>query len=139
MTDNRTKIMIFSGFYLPHAGGAIYDTHVMARGLADRGYDIEVVTCNTERSPRTEIIDNVRVTRLPCWNLLKGQFPIPKPSIALAKLFTRGVELVSTQTRFFPTSFLGLLVAKWLGVPLVHTERGSVHSVVQGRLIDRRH
>ena len=135
--DNRTRIMIFSGFYLPHVGGAIFDTHVLAHGLADKGYDIEVVTCNTERSPRTETIDGVRVTRLPCWNLLKGQFPIPKPSIALCKLFTRKADLVSTQTRFFTTSFLGLLVAVWQGVPLVHTERGAMHSVVQSRLVDK--
>jgi len=129
--------MIFSGFYLPHVGGAIYDTHVLARGLVDKGYDVEVVTCNTEQSPRTETVDGVRVTRLPCWNLLNGQFPIPKPSMALAKLFTRKVELVSTQTRFFTTSFIGLLVAKWQGVPLVHTERGAMHSVVQSRLVDK--
>ena len=135
--DNRTRIMIFSGFYLPHAGGAIYDTHVLARGLVDAGYDIEVVTCNTEHSPWTETVDGVRITRLPCWNLLSGQFPIPKPSMVLIKLFTEKVDLVSTQTRFFATSFVGLLVAKWQGVPLVHTERGSMHSVVQSKLVDR--
>lgn len=135
--DNRTKVMIFSGFYLPHAGGAIYDTHVLARGLVSKGYNIEVITCNTEHSPRTETIGGVRVIRLSCWNLLKGQFPIPKPSVTLCKLFTGKVNLVSTQTRFFATSFLGLLVAKWHGVPLVHTERGSMHSVVQSGLVDR--
>jgi glycosyltransferase involved in cell wall biosynthesis len=129
--------MIFSGFYLPHAGGAIYDTHVLARGLVSKGYNVEVVTCNTERSPRTETVDGVRITRLPCWNLLKGQFPIPKPSIVLAKVFTRKVDLVSTQTRFFATSFLGLLIARWQGVPLVHTERGSMHSVVQSKIVDK--
>ena len=135
--DNQTRIMIFSGFYLPHAGGAIYDTHVLARGLVDAGYDIEVVTCNTEHSTWTETVDGVHITRLPCWNLLNGQFPIPKPSMALVKLFARKVDLVSTQTRFFATSFVGLLVAKWQGVPLVHTERGSMHSVVQSKLVDR--
>ena len=129
--------MIFSGYYLPHAGGAIYDTHVLARGLVDVGYDIEVVACDTEHSPWTETVDGVHITRLPCWNLLSGQFPIPKPSMALIKLFTRKVDLVSTQTRFFATSFVGLLVAKWQGVPLVHTERGSMHSVVQSKLVDR--
>jgi len=136
-TDNRTRIVIFSGFYLPHAGGAIYDTHVLARGLVSKGYDVEVVTCNTEHSPWTETVDEVRITRLPCWNLLSGQFPVPKPSMSLVKLFTRKVDLVSTQTRFFATSFVGLLVAKWQGVPLVHTERGSMHSVVQSKLVDK--
>ena len=135
--DNRTRIMIFSGFYLPHAGGAIYDTHVLARGLVDKGCDIEVVTCNTEHSPWSETVDGVHITRLSCWNLLSGQFPIPKPSIALVRLFTRKVELVSTQTRFFATSFLGLLIAKWQGVPPVHTERGSMHSVLQNKIVDK--
>jgi len=135
--DNRTRIMIFSGFYLPHAGGAIYDTHVLARGLVDKGYSAEVVTCNTEHSPKTETVDGVHITRLSCWNLLNGQFPIPRPSVALVRLLTRKVDLVSTQTRFFVTSFLGLLVARWQGVPLVHTERGSMHSVVQSKLVDK--
>ena len=136
-TDNRTRVMIFSGFYLPHVGGAIFDTHVLARGLVGKGYNVEVVICNTEHSPRTETVDGVRITRLSCWNLLSGQFPIPKPSIALVRLFTRKVDLVSTQTRFFAISFLGLLVAWWQGVPLIHTERGSMHSVVQSRIVDR--
>jgi len=129
--------MIFSGFYLPHAGGAIFDTHVLARGLVGIGYNIEVVTCNTEHSPQAETVDGVRITRLSCWNLLNGQFPIPKPSVALARLFGRKVDLVSTQTRFFTTSFLGLLIAKWQGVPLVHTERGAMHSVLQSRIVDK--
>ena len=133
----QTRIMIFSGFYLPHAGGAIYDTHVMARDLACKGYRVEVITCNTEQSPWTETVDGVHITRLSCWNLLGGQFPIPKPSASLARLLTRKVDLVSTQTRFFVTSFLGLLVAKWQGVPLIHTERGAMHSVVQNAMVDR--
>ena len=133
----QTKIMIFSGFYLPHAGGAIYDTHVLARGLVEKGYDVEVITCNTEQSPRTETTDGVKITRLPCWNLLNGQFPIPNPFSIPVGLFIGGVDLVSTQTRFFATSFLGLLIAKWQGVPLIHTERGAMHSVVQSRLVDK--
>lgn len=131
---SRTRVMIFSGFYLPHIGGAIFDTHVLARGLVGKRYNVEVITCNTEQSPRAETVDGVHVTRLPCWNLLEGKFPIPKPSMALGRLFTGKVDLVSTQTRFFPTSFLGLLVARWQGVPLVHTERGAMHSVFQSAL-----
>jgi len=129
--------MIFSGFYLPHAGGAIYDTHVLARGLVGMGHDVEVVTCNTEHSPQAETVDGVRITRLSCWNLLSGQFPIPKPSVTLVRVFARKVDLVSTQTRFFTTSLLGLLIAKWQGVPLVHTERGAMHSVLQSRIVDK--
>jgi glycosyltransferase involved in cell wall biosynthesis len=132
-TDNRTRIMIFSGFYLPHAGGAIYDTHVLARGLTEKGYDVEVVTCNTEHSIQTETIDGVRVTRLPSWSPpigTDGLFPMPVPSRALFQLLRRKVDLVSTQTRFFPVCFVGVLVAKWHGVPLIHTERGSTHSAL---------
>jgi len=37
------------------------------------------------------------------------------------------VTAVSTHTRFFPMSLVGLLVAKGLQVPLIHTEHGSAH------------
>lgn len=130
------QVLIFSGYYLPHVGGAIYDTHTLAQGLMAKGFNVEVVTCNTENAMPLEIIDGIKIIRLPCWNLLNGQFPIPKPSLALARLLFKKPDVISTQTRFFVTSFIGAIMAKLRRIPLVHTERGSVHSVVNNKIVD---
>lgn len=131
------RVVIFSGFYLPHIGGAIYDTHALARGLMRKGHDVTVATCNTGHYPKDEIIDGVRIIRLSSWKLLNGQYPVPKLSGTLYRLLFRDADVVSTQTRFFVTSFIGMVTARLQGAPLVHTERGAMHSVVQNKLVDR--
>ena len=130
------RILIFAAFYLPHVGGYIHDAHALARGLLAKGHKVEVVTCNTERSAPEEVIDGIKVIRLPCINLLGGQFPIPIPSMAMWRLRNLYPDVISTQTRFFFTSFIGALLAKIKKVPLVHTERGAMHSAVGSRLVD---
>lgn len=130
------RVLILAAYYLPHTGGYITDTHTLARGLIGKGHSVEVVTCNTESSKAYETIDGVEVTRLPCWDLLDRQYPVPKPSIALMKLWRRNPDVISTQTRFFPTSMVGALLARTRRIPLIHTERGAYHSVVNSRLVD---
>src|SRR5690606_19242323 len=72
-------------------------------------------------------------------------FPLPGLTRRLARaLAADGVGVVSTHTRFFPMSFVGIRLARRLGVPAMHTEHGSdfVRGVagpiaLASRLVDR--
>jgi glycosyltransferase involved in cell wall biosynthesis len=79
-----------------------------------------------------EELDGVKVIRLPSWNMLNGTFPVPKPFIGKLPQHS---DIVITQTRFFVTSFLGALYARWKGIPLIHVERGSRHSITSNKAI----
>lgn len=134
------RILVFAAYYYPHIGGYEKNIHELNKRLAQKGFEIDVVTCNTDKASTNEELDGIRIHRLPTWNIPGGTYPIPKPTPATFKilrhLFKENADLVNTQTRFFLTSFLGLVFAKIKRVPLVHTERGTRHSVTQNKLVE---
>ena len=126
------RIMIAAAFYPPYRGGYAESVSGFAAALAARGHAVTVVACATDGSAFDETADGVHIVRIPAWNpnFLHGSFPIPLP-FAAWHAFRRaqgaGCDVISTQTRFFPITFLAFLFAKAHGIPTVHTERGSAH------------
>lgn len=135
-----SRILIFAAYFHPHVGGYEKMVYELSRRLVQRGYEIDILACNTERALAYEELDNIHIYRLPCWNALNSLYPIPKPCPTsfkiLWRLLRKNHDVIHTQTRFFTTSFLGLLVAKLKRVPLVHTEHGARHSILSNKAID---
>jgi glycosyltransferase involved in cell wall biosynthesis len=134
------RILIFAAYFHPHIGGYEKIVYELSRRLVQSGYEIDILTCNTERAPAYEELDGIKIYRLPCWNALNSLYPIPKPYPTsfriLRKLLRKNYDVVNTQTRFFVTSFLGLIFAKLKRTPLVHTEHGARHSTVPNKVLD---
>ncbi len=134
------KIAIFAGYYLPTIGGYTKNIHEIARRLAIRGYQVDVFTCNTEDSSCYEELDDVRIFRMPAWNILGGNYPFPKPSIITFKIlynaFRTNYGIFNIQTRFFLVCAIGWLLSVIKRSPLIYMERGSVHSVVNSSLVN---
>jgi glycosyltransferase involved in cell wall biosynthesis len=134
------RILIFAAYFHPHVGGYEKIVYELSRRLAQRDYEIDILTCNTEKAPAYEELDGIHIYRLPCWNALNSLYPIPKPYPTsfkiLRRLLHKNYDVVNTQTRFFITSFLGLIFAKLKRTPLVHTEHGTRHSIVPNKVID---
>jgi glycosyltransferase involved in cell wall biosynthesis len=135
-----SRLLVFAAYFYPHVGGYEKNILELLRRLVDCGYEIDVVTCNTEKTLAEESMDGIHVYRLPAWNSLGGVYPAPKPAPTtfkiLWKLSRKRFDLINTQTRFFVTSLIGLIFAMIKRVPLVHTERGTRHSVTSGRLVE---
>jgi glycosyltransferase involved in cell wall biosynthesis len=134
------RILIFAAYFHPHIGGYEKIVYELSRRLVQSGYEIDILTCNTEKAPAFEELDGIKIYRLPCWNALNSLYPIPKPYPTsfriLRKLLRKNYDVIHTQTRFFITSFLGLIFAKLKRTPLVHTEHGTRHSTVPNKVID---
>lgn len=134
------RMLIFAAYFHPHVGGHEKIVYELSRRLVQRGYEIDILTCNTERVLAYEELDGIHIYRLPCWNALNSTYPIPKPCPTsfriLRRLLRNNYDVINTQTRFFITSFLGLLFAKLKRTPLVHTEHGTRHSIVRNKVID---
>jgi glycosyltransferase involved in cell wall biosynthesis len=134
------RILIFAAYFYPHVGGYEKIVYELSRRLVQRDYEIDILTCNTERAPVYEELDGIHIYRLPSWNALNSVYPIPKPCPAsfriLRRLLRKNYDVINTQTRFFITSFLGLIFAKLKRIPLVHTEHGTRHSIVPSKVID---
>lgn len=133
------KVIVFAGFFLPFRGGYANSIFQVAQRLVQKGHQVTVVTSDTERAGDSELVEGVDIMRLSCWNMLGGTYPVPKPTLAnlrtLRNIRTDNRTVISTQTRFFVTTLLGVVFSLCRRVPLVHTERGSYHSIVNNRLV----
>ncbi len=134
------RILIFAAYFYPHVGGYEKIVYELSRRLVQRDYEIDILTCNTERALAYEELDGIHIYRVPSWNALNSVYPIPKPCPTsfkiLRRLLSKNYDVINTQTRFFVTSFLGLIFAKLKRTPLVHTEHGARHSIVPNKVID---
>ncbi len=60
------KILIALTYYRPHTSGLTIYAERLARGLAQRGHQVTVMTSHYDRStPREEVRDGVRIVRVP--------------------------------------------------------------------------
>lgn len=134
------RILIFVAFFWPHIGGSEEKVRELSQRLVQRHHQVDILTCNTENKPAYEELGGVNVYRIPCWKLLDSTYPVPRPSLKglriLVKLLHQKYDIVITQTRFFPTSFLGLVFARIARIPLLHVEHGTMHSVVTSKATD---
>lgn len=134
------RLLVFAGYFYPHIGGSEIAIYELCRRLVNKGYEIDIVTCNTEKAPIIEKLEGFSVYRLPSWNILNNMYPLPKPTLTtlkiLLKLLKKRHDLINTHTRFFITSFIGLIFAKVKRVPLLHKEHGAGHSPQLSKPID---
>lgn len=76
------KIILFNAFYYPHiGGGAEVVFKEQAEGLQKRGYDVVVVATHGENTVIEEMVDDVRVIRIPYSNLYWAYRVKNKPTL----------------------------------------------------------
>jgi glycosyltransferase involved in cell wall biosynthesis len=68
------KILLTSPYYPPHIGGIEIHTMNLARGMKERGHDVEVVTSMGEDR-------NVKITIIPCLQLPYSPIPLSFPEV----------------------------------------------------------
>lgn len=112
--------------YPPHVGGVERHVSSLAETLVASGHRATVVVLDDE--PGTCVLNGVTVIRIARWLRIASviSFPLPGATRKLARtLSSLGATGVSTHTRFFPMSFVGVGLAEKLGVAAIHTEHGS--------------
>jgi glycosyltransferase involved in cell wall biosynthesis len=127
------RILILAGVYLPVVGGYIKIIHELAQNLTDSGYTIDILTCNSGNAAPCETLDNINIYRLSSWELVQGNFLVPKISyrniVALLNLAKNDYHCIITNTRFYLICFIGWILSRWHAIPLIHLEHGSRHTV----------
>ena len=99
------------------------------RELVTQGHQVLVLTINTDPSLHGQHVDDGV-------HILTGaaHFPISDvittPSLGTVRsvahfLREHSIDMVSTHTRFFPMSYVGVRAAHMVGIPVIHTEHGS--------------
>lgn len=120
------RIAIVTNTYPPRLGGLENHIEHLSYNLVEQGHQVWVLTIAPTRESRND--DGVEVltgrSHLPIAEVIS--FPSLGATRHIAAfLRTHDVELVSTHTRFFPMSLVGLRAAIKAGIPAIHTEHGS--------------
>ena len=122
----RLRIALVTNTYPPRMGGLELHIANLAHNLSDLGHRIWVLTIASEPGKRMDGDIRVRTERsyLPIADVIS--FPAIGTTSAIARfLREHSIDVVSTHTRFFPMSFVGLRAAHAARVPVIHTEHGS--------------
>lgn len=119
--------------YPPAVGGVATHVGELARGLVERGVDVEVATCDpTGRLPRTSLDDGVRVHRFP--TLANDDVFYVSP--ALGQWIVRNArrfELLHGHSYHTPVALTAFVAARLAGCPFVLAPyyHGTGHSALK--------
>jgi glycosyltransferase involved in cell wall biosynthesis len=131
------RILIFAGNFYPHIGG--YENYIMNLAkILVKDHDLDILTCNTMNVQEDEVLDKIYIRRVECYNLLDGQYPVPKyldMLNALEELNKEHYDCVITNTRFFFINNYAARFAKENGAKLIHIEHGTCHSQVSSKVV----
>lgn len=112
----KKRICIFSAFYEPHFGGVERYVKELSLALNKLGYEILIITSNTDNLELDTIEYNLRIIRLSNFFLIDGRLPIPKSMKELSYLKREYKEfspdLTILNMRIYPISILGAYLSK---------------------------
>ena len=132
-------ILFFSAQYLPTVGGVERYTWNLALRAAKEGYRAVVVTSALPGLPARESDENhIEIRRLPVWPVMKGRFPVVRPSGARAlRRLVQETEpdFCVIQTRMYTQSILAARAVHRAGVPAIVIDHSTGYMPVGGGLV----
>ncbi|MFL6101428.1 MAG: glycosyltransferase family 4 protein [Actinomycetales bacterium] len=147
------RIVVVNNFYPPRVGGSAHLSDALARGYAEEGHDVLVLTASYQDAPATETLaPRLRVVRLPSSSLpqtrLSVSFDIAFTTRPSLRRRIRGLldefapDVIHQHGQFFDLSWATGLYARSRGVPVllsVHTrlENPKAHYHGVFRWLDR--
>lgn len=141
MYSGGSHIVIFSANYLPNIGGVERFTEGVSRALVDLGITVTIVTNNVFGLPCRELLaDGIDVLRIPCYPLVGGRLPLPKPNSEFRQLVSeltdRACDGVLVNTRFYFHSLLGMRFANKKGLRPIVLDHGSAYLTFGNAALD---
>lgn len=137
----KKSICIFCANYLPNLGGIERYVYNLSKQLINLGHNVTVVTSNVFDLPPYEIDENgIEIFRMPCYNLMKGRYPILNKNAEFKKLdeklSQKYFDLVVINARFYIHSLYAANFAKRNKIKCITIEHGSTHLSVDNKIFD---
>lgn len=136
----KKHIIIFSGYYLPFLGGIERYTNKLSDELVNQNCDVTIVCSNHDSLKSYEIINNIKVYRIPLFNLFKSRYPIYKKNSEFKNLWNKIIntkyDCIVCNTRFQLTTVLGIKLSKLQNIPILVLDHGSSHFTVNNKILD---
>lgn len=131
-------VSIFSAHFYPHLGGIEKYTQQIAKELINIGYNVNVFTCNTNLKKDYEIIDGVKVYRLPTFNFMGGRLPFPKYNKKFKKIIKMAYlsDFYIINARYYFHSIIGAYIASKRKKHSILIDHSTGHFVMENRFLD---
>lgn len=137
---NKFKILVISPLFYPQVGGAqqhMEDLHVFLMKNHPE-IAVDVLCYQTKKSLKTERYRGMNIYRLKCWNILPGQFALPKIFSLVNFLWIKrnNYDLIHCNTRFFDSSWWAPIYAKLIGRKIILTDHCASNPVHPNKIIN---
>lgn len=116
-------------YYAPHVGGVESHVRAVARELVGRGHTVSVLTARTPDTEAYEVLDGIRVHRVPTAFTVFNTPVMPRLASVLAHL---DFDVVHAHTPPPVTAYYAARGAQRSGVPLVLTHHADLEVPVPG-------
>lgn len=135
------RILFITPYFYPHQGGSQnYSEELYSRLMKNNPkIKVDVLCYNTDRQPEKEQYRGFTVYRIPCLQILPGQFAVPN-YIKLYALFKKlnkknKYAFINSNSRFFESSWWIPFAAKAVGTKSMLTDHCASHPVHPSRLV----
>lgn len=137
----KKSFCLFCANYLPNLGGVERYVNNLAKRLVAHGHSVTVVTSNVFDLPGYEVSDEgIEMFRMPCYNVMKGRYPILKKNAEFKKLdeqlSQKHFDMAVINARFYIHSVYAAKFAHRNNIPMLTIEHGSSHLSVNNRVLD---
>jgi glycosyltransferase involved in cell wall biosynthesis len=126
------KILVLSHEYPPIGGGGGRVVQELSQGLANRGYQIHLLTAHYADQPKMEQSENLVIERLPSWRTQPFRADLKAMGAFIIKSFFRGLKVIQKShpdlihAHFaVPAGVSAFLLSKATGVPYILTAHGG--------------
>jgi glycosyltransferase involved in cell wall biosynthesis len=126
------KILVLSHEYPPIGGGGGRVVQELSQGLANRGYQIHLLTAHYADQPKMEQSENLVIKRLPSWRTQPFRADLKAMGAFVIKSFFRGLKVIRKfqpdliHAHFaVPAGVSAFLLSKATGVPYILTAHGG--------------
>lgn len=133
-----TKLLVITPFFYPHTGGSQqYMEDLYATIVGNFQISVDVLCYNTDHALDKQVYKGMIIYRIPCWQLLQGQFALPSPWALLKFLISKknNYQLIHCSTRFFDSSWWAPIYAKVTGKKIILTDHCATHPVHHNFLV----
>lgn len=138
----KKKIIIFTGYYIPHLGGVERYVDKLSEELSSIGHEVVIVTSLHDNSLKDVSVESGRtVYRLPVYSLFRQRYPLPR----LNNRYKELIKLIQAEngdayilnTRFHLTSLIGARLARRVNKKAYLIEHGTAHFSIDNKVLDK--
>lgn len=140
-THNQIRVLLISPYFFPHIGGSqryMEELYVHAKTRYP-WLHVDVLTYNTDRAPTKQIHRGLTIYRIPCWEVLPGQFTLPHPIALIRMLYTlsqNNYHVVHTHLRFFDSTWWAWIYARIIKATSLFTEHVAGRPVHENSTVE---